>query len=74
MCIRDRNRNREILFINNEALTVLNLKREEVIRRSAEELSLKLSLIHIWLRPIMVLASKDWATILTSGTILPAGR
>ena len=30
------NRNREILFINNEALTVLNLKREEVIRRSAE--------------------------------------
>ena len=26
------------------------------------------------LRPIMVLASKDWATILTSGTILPAGR
>ena len=39
------NRNREILFINNEALTVLNLKREEVIRRSAEELSLKNDLL-----------------------------
>ena len=35
------NREHEILFVNKEALTVLNLKREDVIRRSAEELSLK---------------------------------
>ena len=35
------NTEREILFINNEALNVLNLKRENVIRQSAEELSLK---------------------------------
>ena len=35
------NTEREILFINNEALNVLNMKRENMIRHSAEELSLK---------------------------------
>lgn len=39
------NREREILFINDSALNVLNLKREHVIRRSAEELSLKNDLL-----------------------------
>ena len=39
------NREHEILFVNKEALTVLNLKREDVIRRSAEELSLKNDLL-----------------------------
>lgn len=39
------NTEREILFINNEALNVLNLKRENVIRQSAEELSLKNDLL-----------------------------
>lgn len=47
------NRNREILFINNEALTVLNLKREEVIRRSAEELSLKNDLLRRLVRELV---------------------
>ena len=37
----------EILFINKEALTVLNLKREDVIRHSAEELSLKNDLLRL---------------------------
>ena len=32
------NMDRQILFINEEALNVLNLKRENVIRKSAEEL------------------------------------
>ncbi len=35
------NTEREILFINEEALSILNMKRENVIRQSAEELSLK---------------------------------
>lgn len=39
------NTEREILFINNEALNVLNMKRENVIRKSAEELSLKNDLL-----------------------------
>ena len=47
------NREREILFINNEALTVLNLKREDVIRRSAEELSLKNDLLRRLIRELV---------------------
>ena len=47
------NRNREILFINNEALNVLNLKREEVIHRSAEELSLKNDLLRRLVRELV---------------------
>ena len=41
---------REILFINEEALNVLNLKRGNVIRKSAEELSLKNDLLRRLIR------------------------
>lgn len=44
---------REILFINNEALNVLNLKRENVIRKSAEELSLKNDLLRRLIRELV---------------------
>lgn len=47
------NTEREILFINNEALNVLNLKRENVIRRSAEELSLKNDLLRRLIRELV---------------------
>ena len=47
------NRGHEILFINKEALTVLNLKREDVIRRSAEELSLKNDLLRRLVRELI---------------------
>lgn len=47
------NREHEILFINNEALTVLNLKRDEVIRCSAEELSLKNDLLRRLVRGLV---------------------
>lgn len=47
------NREHEILFINKEALTVLNLKREDVIRRSAEELSLKNDLLRRLVRELI---------------------
>lgn len=52
------NREREILFINNQALTVLNLKREEVIRRSAEELSLKNDLLRRLVRELITPSEK----------------
>lgn len=48
----------EILFINKEALTVLNLKREEVIRRSAEELSLKNDLLRRLVRELVTPSEK----------------
>ena len=44
---------REILFITNEALNVLNLKRENVIRQSAEELSLKNDLLRRLIRELV---------------------
>ena len=47
------NTEREILFINNEALNVLNLKRENVIRQSAEELSLKNDLLRRLIRDLV---------------------
>ena len=47
------NTEREILFINNEALNVLNLKRENVIRQSAEELSLKNDLLRRLIRELV---------------------
>ncbi|MCD8183197.1 MAG: ATP-binding protein [Bacteroides sp.] len=52
------NREHEILFINKEALTVLNLKREEVIRRSAEELSLKNDLFRRLVRELITSSDK----------------
>ena len=52
------NREHEILFINKEALTVLNLKREEVIRHSAEELSLKNDLLRRLVRELITSGEK----------------
>ncbi len=43
----------EILFINNEALSVLNLKREEVIRKSAKEISLRNDLLRRLVREMV---------------------
>ena len=48
----------EILFINKEALTVLNLKREDVIRHSAEELSLKNDLLRRLVRELITPGEK----------------
>ncbi|MEG2665675.1 MAG: ATP-binding protein, partial [Bacteroidales bacterium] len=47
------NRERIIVFINDAALTVLNLKREEVILRSAEELALKNDLLRKLVRELV---------------------
>lgn len=52
------NREHEILFINKEALTVLNLKRENVIRHSAEELSLKNDLLRRLVRELITPGEK----------------
>ena len=53
------NTEREILFINNEALNVLNLKRENVIRKSAEELSLKNDLLRRLIRELVTPGNKE---------------
>ena len=47
------NTEREILFINDEALSILNMKRENVIRKSAEELSLKNDLLRRLIRELV---------------------
>jgi signal transduction histidine kinase len=47
------NMEREILFINEEALNILNLKRESVIRKSAEELALKNDLLRRLVRELV---------------------
>lgn len=47
------NTERTILFVNEEALSVLNLKRKEVIRKSAEELSLKNDLLRRLIRELV---------------------
>lgn len=52
------NTEREILFINNEALNVLNMKRENVIRKSAEELSLKNDLLRRLIRELVTPSEK----------------
>lgn len=53
------NTEREILFINNEALNVLNMKRENVIRHSAEELSLKNDLLRRLIRELVTPGGKN---------------
>lgn len=53
------NTEREILFINNEALNVLNMKRENVIRHSAEELSLKNDLLRRLIRELVTPGVKN---------------
>lgn len=46
-------RNRSILFANGEALTILNLKREHVIGKSAAELALKNDLLRRLVRELI---------------------
>lgn len=46
-------RDRKILFANNEALTILNLKRENVIGKSASELSLRNDLLRRLVRELI---------------------
>ena len=46
-------------FINNEALNVLNMKRENVIRKSAEELSLKNDLLRRLIRELVTPGEKN---------------
>ena len=43
----------EILFINDEALNVLNLKRDEIIRHSAQEISLRNDLLRRLIRGLI---------------------
>lgn len=45
--------NRKILFVNAEALTVLNLKRENVVGKSAAELALKNDLLRRLIRELV---------------------
>lgn len=52
------NREREILFVNNEALNVLNLNRESVIRHSVEELALKNDLLRRLIRELVTPGEK----------------
>jgi two-component system, NtrC family, sensor histidine kinase KinB len=47
------NNEKKILFINDEALNILNLKRENVIRKSAAELSLKNDLLRRLIRELV---------------------
>lgn len=47
------NNEMEILFINDEALNVLNLKREDVIRRSAQEISMRNDLLRRLVRELI---------------------
>ncbi|WP_321438845.1 ATP-binding protein [uncultured Bacteroides sp.] len=47
------NNEKEILFINDEALNILNLKRENVIKKSASELSLKNDLLRRLIRELV---------------------
>ena len=53
------NNEKEILFINDEALNILNLKRENVIRQSAPELSLKNDLLRRLIRELVTPENKE---------------
>ena len=48
-----------ILFINDEALNVLNLKREDVIRRSAQEISMRNDLLRRLVRELIDIPSQQ---------------
>lgn len=52
-------RDRTILFANNEALTILNLKRENVIGKSAAELSLRNDLLRRLIRELIQPCEKN---------------
>ncbi|MEF9923778.1 MAG: ATP-binding protein [Muribaculaceae bacterium] len=47
------NTEREILFINDEALNILNLKREDVLHRTTEELALRNDLLRCLTRELV---------------------
>ena len=47
------NNDMEILFINDEALNVINLKREEVIKHSAQDISLRNDLLRRLIRELV---------------------
>mgnify|MGYP000910014568 CR=1 FL=1 len=69
-------RDRKILFANNEALTILNLKRENVIGKSASELSLRNDLLRRLVRELIQPSEKKeplkiWGKI-ENGEIVPA--
>ena len=51
-------RDRKILFANNEALTILNLKRDNVIGKSASELSLRNDLLRRLVRELIPQSEK----------------
>lgn len=53
------NNEMEILFINDEALNVLNLKREEVIKRSAQEISMRNDLLRRLVRELIDIPHKN---------------
>ena len=55
------NNGMEILFINDEALNILGLKRENVIRKSATEISLKNDLLRRLIRELLASGVKDEA-------------
>lgn len=50
---------KEILFINDEALNILNLKRENVIRKSAPEIALKNDLLRRLIRELVSPGEKN---------------
>ena len=53
------NNEMEILFINDEALNVLNLKRKDVIRRSAQEISMRNDLLRRLVRELIDIPSQQ---------------
>ena len=55
------NNEREILFINEEALNILNLKRENVIKKSATDLALKNDLLRRLVRELITPGEKNEA-------------
>jgi signal transduction histidine kinase len=50
---------KEVLFINNEALSILNMKRENVIRKSATDLALKNDLMRRLIRELITPDDKN---------------
>lgn len=53
------NKDKEIVFVNDTALNILNLKREDIIRKSAPELSLKNDLLRRLIRELLTPNEKE---------------
>lgn len=47
------NKDKEVLFVNNEALNILNLKRENIVRKSAPEVAMKNDLLRRLIRELL---------------------